>query len=125
MVKNVISHMKRMLDRVRKSVEYPGVLENIKADDATFELSISNTIERLQLFHRTSIYPPKFTKVVGQGKTVGIIFINSRARNLIFKLREVPEIKIDDQNSDEKAIHHQDTIKSVAQTPDERLEERL
>ena len=78
MVKNVLSHMKNRLDRVRKTVEFPGVLDKINADDATFELTVSNTIERLHLYHRSSVYRHKFSNVVGKGKAVGVIFLNSR-----------------------------------------------
>ena len=57
MVKNILHHIRNRQDKVLKTVEFPGVLDKIDADDATFELSVSNTIERLRLFHRSSIYP--------------------------------------------------------------------
>lgn len=47
----------------------------MKADDANFELNVSNTIEKLTLYHRTSIFRRKFENVVG--KSIGIIFTNS------------------------------------------------
>ena len=59
----------------------------MKADDANFELSVSNSIERLTLYHRRSIYRRKFNNTVG--KTVGIIFINSRTLDLPFQRKTI------------------------------------
>ena len=57
MVKNILNHITYRQDKVKKAVEFPGVLDKINSDDATFELNVSNTIERLILMHRSSIFP--------------------------------------------------------------------
>ena len=80
MIENIIDHIKFKQDKVKKYVEFPGVLEQIKTDDANFEVSISNTCERLKLYHRNSLYKRTFQNIVG--KTIGVIFINSTCLNL-------------------------------------------
>lgn len=47
MVENLLTHIKNKQDRKYQSVEFPSVLDQIKTDDAEFELSISNTIAKL------------------------------------------------------------------------------
>ena len=56
MVQNCLDHILFKQDKVKKFVEFPSVLEQINTDDANFEVNISNTIERLKLYHRTSLY---------------------------------------------------------------------
>ena len=80
MIKNIIDHIQFCQDKVKKSVEFPGTLEQIKADDANFELSVSNTIERLTLYNRSSIYRSNYTNIVK--KCVGIVFVNSQCKTL-------------------------------------------
>ena len=80
MIKNIIDHIQFCQDKVKKSVEVPGTLEQIKADDANFELSVSNTIERLTLYNRSSIYRSNYTNIVK--KCVGIVFVNSQCKTL-------------------------------------------
>ena len=47
MVENLLTHIKNKQDPKYQSVEFPSVLDQIKTDDAEFELSISNTIAKL------------------------------------------------------------------------------
>ena len=82
MIKNILNHIRFKQDKVKKSVEFPGTLEQIKADDANFELSVSNTIERLTLYHRSSVYRRKYNNIVK--KCIGIIFVNSQSKTLSY-----------------------------------------
>ena len=51
----------------------------MKTDDAKFEISASNTIERLALYHKNSKFKAKFKNEVGE--TIGLIIVNSRVPN--------------------------------------------
>ena len=56
------------------------MFDQIKTDDAKFEISASNTIERLALYHKNSKFKAKFKNEVGE--TIGLIIVNSRVPNL-------------------------------------------
>ena len=62
-----------------KVAHLPGVFDQIKTDDAKFEISASNTIERLALYHKNSKFKAKFKNEVGE--TIGLIIVNSRVPN--------------------------------------------
>ena len=56
------------------------MLEQIRTDDAKFELAVSNTIKKLTLYHRSSVYKRKYENVVS--KSIGLIFVNTGTKNL-------------------------------------------
>ena len=56
------------------------MLEQIRTDDAKFELAVSNTIKKLTLYHRSSVYRRKYDNVVS--KSIGLIFVNTETKNL-------------------------------------------
>ena len=60
------------------------MLEQIRTDDAKFELAVSNTIKKLTLYNRSSVYRRKYENVVS--KSIGLIFVNTgtntKAKNL-------------------------------------------
>ena len=51
----------------------------MKTDDASFELAVSNSIEKLTLYHRSSAYKYSYKNVVG--KSIGMVFVNSATLN--------------------------------------------
>ena len=80
MVENLLTHIMNKQDPKYQSVEFPSVLDQIKTDDAEFELSISNTIAKLQLFHRSSKYKHDFNNIVE--KSIGLVFVNTKTLDL-------------------------------------------
>ena len=80
MVENLLTHIKNKQDPKYQSVEFPSVLDQIKTDDAEFELSISNTIAKLQLYHRSSKYKHDFSNNVE--KSIGLVFVNTTTKDL-------------------------------------------
>ena len=58
------------------------MLYQIKTDDASFEVVVSNTIEKMTLFHRSSTYKNSYENVVG--KSIGVVFVNSKTKNKEF-----------------------------------------
>ena len=86
-VKNVLEHVLARQDPVKKSAELPGVFDQIKADDAKFEISVSNTVERLELFHRISKQKAVFKNEVGE--VLGYIFVNTKVKDLKFSRNSI------------------------------------
>ena len=80
MVENLLDHLMLKRDVVRKTVPFPRVLDQMKSDDANFELSVSNSIQKLILYHRSSAYKHSYKNVVG--KSIGMIFINNGTHGL-------------------------------------------
>ena len=64
MVENLLDHLILKQNPITKTVEFPSVLEQIRTDDAKFELSVSNTIKKLTLYNRSSVYRSKYENVV-------------------------------------------------------------
>ena len=83
MIKNLLDNITNKIDRVKMAVEVPNAFTQIKADDATFELTMSNTIQKLNLYHRSSVYKQDFENVVG--KAIGAVFANSGSINLHYE----------------------------------------
>ena len=73
-------------DHIKKVASLPGVFDQIQTDDAKFEISASNTIERLELYHRDSKFKAKFNNEVGD--LIGIIFVNTTSKGLQFRSTE-------------------------------------
>ena len=46
----------------------------MKSDDASFELAISNSIQKLTLYHRSSAYKSSYKNVVT--RSIGLVFVN-------------------------------------------------
>jgi len=61
MVKDFITNILRRLDKKTLHVTFPDCLDQMKTEDADFESAVSNTIQKLNLFHRESIYKANFT----------------------------------------------------------------
>ena len=87
MVQNLLDHLVLKQNHLTKSVQFPKVLDQVKSDDANFELSVSNSIQKLTLYHRSSAYKSSYKNVVG--KSIGIIFVNSRTKDLPYDSRLV------------------------------------
>ena len=83
MVKNWLDNILNKKDKMTATVEFPGVLSQMNTDDAAFELSISNSIQRCKLYHRSSVYRQKFEYVVKHA--IGIIFVNTHSKGLRIK----------------------------------------
>lgn len=82
MLNNLFENILNKQDKVTLSVEFPGVLSQIRTDDANFELSLSNTIQKLTLYHKDSTHKPLMTQFKNTvGKAIGIIFINNGSLN--------------------------------------------
>ena len=79
MVANLLDHLMLKQDPVRKTISFPRDLDQLKTDDASFELSVSNSIEKLTLYHRSSTYMYSYKNVVG--KSIGVVFVNSASLN--------------------------------------------
>ena len=80
MIKNLLDNIINKQDKNTLSVTFPDVLNRMVSDDANFELSVSNTIQKLDLFHKNSLNKPSYPNTVG--KSIGLIFINnSKALN--------------------------------------------
>ena len=75
MVENLLDHLILKQHPKLKIVEFPSVLEQIRTDDAKFELAVSNTIKKLTLYHRSSVYKRKYENVVS--KSIGLVFVNT------------------------------------------------
>ena len=80
MVDNLLDHIIKKRDKKYQFVEFPSVLDQIKSEGAQFELSISNTIAKLDLYHKSSIYKQSFQNIVE--KSIGLVFVNSKALEL-------------------------------------------
>ena len=80
MVENLLDHLILKQNPKTKTVEFPSVLEQIRTDDAKFELSVSNTIKKLTLYNRSSVYRSKYENVVSQ--SIGLVFVNTGTKNL-------------------------------------------
>ena len=52
MINDFIDNIKRRMDRTQASVTFPTVLDQMKTADANFEMAVSNTIQKLNLYHR-------------------------------------------------------------------------
>ena len=77
MLQSLFENILNKQDKVTLSVEFPGVLSQIRTDDANFELSLSNTIQKLTLYHKESTHKPlmnQFKNTVG--KAIGVIIVN-------------------------------------------------
>ena len=53
-------------------------MEKMHSDDADFELSVSNSIKRMKLYHKSSSYKQKFDNVVTH--SIGLVFVNSHVQ---------------------------------------------
>ena len=71
----------------------PSAFSQIKADDATFELTQSNTIQKLELYHRSSVCKHDFENVVA--KAIGVVFANSYSMSLKYKASSGNDIETD------------------------------
>ena len=82
MLQSLFENILNKQDKVTLSVEFPGVLSQIRTDDANFELSLSNTIQKLTLYHKESTHKPlmnQFKNTVG--KAIGVIIVNNASKN--------------------------------------------
>ena len=87
MVENLLDHLILKQHPKLKTVEFPSVLEQIRTDDAKFELAVSNTIKKLTLYHRSSVYKRKYENVVS--KSIGLIFVNTGTKNLPYNSESI------------------------------------
>ena len=61
------------------------MLSQIRTDDANFELSLSNTIQKLTLYHKNSTHKPLMTQFKNTvGKAIGVIVINNASKNKVY-----------------------------------------
>ena len=82
MVDNFLDHIELKMHQKKRFVEFPTVLDLIKGEPSNFELSISNSIAKMPLYHRDSIYKRNFQNIVE--KSIGVVFVNSGTLNLPF-----------------------------------------
>ena len=75
MIKNYFDNILNKQDKETKSVEFPRVMEKMHSDDAAFELTVSNSIQKMILYHKSSPYRPCFNNVVTH--SLGAVFLNS------------------------------------------------
>ena len=78
MIRNVADLIDTRYDKKNYCVEFPTVLDNIKSDDAKFEFVTSNTLQKVRLVR-------DHTRVK---KSVAVIFVNTRAKDLEFEQYE-------------------------------------
>ena len=82
MLSSLFENILNKQDKVTLSVEFPGVLSQIRTDDANFELYLSNTIQKLTLYHKDSTHKPLMTHFKNTvGKSIGLIVMNNTSRN--------------------------------------------
>ena len=74
MVANLLDHLRTKQDKATLCVEIPTVLHQMKGDDENLELSASNTIQTLRLYHKDSLYKHYFARTAV--KAIGRVFIN-------------------------------------------------
>ena len=74
MIKDFIDNIYRRTDRIQFKVMFPDVLYQMKTEDANFEMADSNSIQKLNLYHRQSIYKSQYHGAAT--KQIGIIFAN-------------------------------------------------
>ena len=58
-------------------VRFPDCLDQMKTVDANFETAISNTIQKLDLYHRESIFKSVYHQAAIN--TIGVIFVNTQS----------------------------------------------
>ena len=70
MIQNLTDNIKHKEHKVEFSVELPTVLSSIRADDANFEIVVSNTCNITNLYNKRSKFLPSFdktiTKIIGK-----------------------------------------------------------
>ena len=91
MIANVLDHLLLKRDSVRQTVQFPQVLEQVKSDDASFELAVSNSIQKLTLYHRSSPFKNRYNYTVR--KSIGIVFINTKTLGLDYDLKLIEKRK--------------------------------
>ena len=83
MVNNLLENIKLKQHPVALSVTFPDVLNRMRADDANFELSVSNTIQRLKLYHKDSMSKPYYPNTINE--SIGLIFVNTHSKDLVYE----------------------------------------
>ena len=76
MIDNMIESIKNKEDVCTFSVEFPKALAQIRADDAEFEIVVSNNTQKLILYNRRSTRKPIFPSIVT--KTIGLAVYKPR-----------------------------------------------
>ena len=72
----MIDNITKKQNKQTKATEFPHVLDRMQSQDADFEVVISNSIQRLRLFHKLSRHRPFYSTEAT--KSVGVIFINTK-----------------------------------------------
>ena len=86
MLSSLFENILNKQDKVTLSVEFPGVLSQIRTDDANFELSLSNTIQKLTLYAKESTHKPLMTQFTNTvGKSIGVVFINNSSQGKLYR----------------------------------------
>ena len=73
MVKNVVDILNHNYDRTTQTVTFPTCFDNIKSDDANFELVASNTLQKVKLARRHNVVK----------KSTAVIFAHTNVGNMI------------------------------------------
>ena len=55
----------------------------MRTDDANFEVSVSNTIQNLKLYHADSLAKPWLPNTVTD--TFGLVFVDTKSRDLVYE----------------------------------------
>ena len=76
MIKDFIDNIWKRQDKKKLSVQFPDCLDQMKTADADFESAISNTIQKLNLYHRSSVFKSRYPTL---SSTIGVIFVNTRS----------------------------------------------
>ena len=78
------------MDRKHKFVEFPNILNQIEADDAQFELSVSNSVQRCRLYDRESNIKPFYDNTVN--KAIGVIVVNTMSKDCEYE----PDVEVNE-----------------------------
>ena len=77
MVESLLKSMDLKRNEKTLSVEIPLVFNQIKSNDASFEMALSNSLRPLTLYHKRSQHRPTYSNSVA--KAVGLIFSHDRS----------------------------------------------
>lgn len=74
MISNVVDVLKKGYDRVFFAINIPGCFEDLEGDDASFEVSASNTMQPIQMIYSFKVIT----------YSVAAIFVNTNTRGLVY-----------------------------------------
>ena len=87
----------------------------MKTDDADFELSVSNNIQKLSLYHKDSLYKPFYENPVSN--SIGVIFVNTHSKG--FKYAKNPSERGD--RATRELVHQTEGLFDILQIPKQNV----